>query len=34
MIKPFEFYFAFASPNNKIFGGEDRLEFVVSEASK
>jgi len=55
MIKPFEFYFDFASPysfiahkkirkiekeksikiiNNKIFWGQDRLEFVLSEASK
>jgi len=52
MIKPFEFYFDFASPysfiahkkgifgapsfiiNNKIFWGQDRLEFVLSAASK
>ena len=57
MIKPFEFYFDFASPyslkrrtdnaykkgifgapsfiiNNKIFWGQDRLEFVLSEALK
>ena len=52
MIKPFEFYFDFASPytfiahkkgifgvpsfavNDKIFWGQDRLEFVLNEESK
>ena len=39
MIKSFEFYFDFGSPytfivNNKIFWGQDRLEFAINEAKK